>query len=84
MYSGAMLARILLVLSFCLAIVAAPAAAALAADSAASSAAVKVPEGSQATLFALGILGVIIGRRLSMRGKGGKGGKANKRPDDRV
>jgi hypothetical protein len=28
---------------------------------------VPVPEGSQATLFALGLLGVIIGRRASMR-----------------
>jgi hypothetical protein len=27
----------------------------------------QVPEGSQLTLFALGILGVIIGRRASMR-----------------
>ena len=26
-----------------------------------------VPEGSQLTLFALGLLGVIVGRRLSMR-----------------
>ncbi|HSQ95484.1 MAG TPA: PEP-CTERM sorting domain-containing protein [Croceibacterium sp.] len=29
--------------------------------------AVPVPEGSQATLFALGLLGVIVGRRASMR-----------------
>ena len=28
-----------------------------------------VPEGSQVTLFALGVLGVIIGRRASMRGR---------------
>ena len=28
---------------------------------------VPVPEGSQATLFSLGLLGVIIGRRASMR-----------------
>ena len=28
-----------------------------------------VPEGSQVTLFALGLLGVIIGRRASMRGR---------------
>ena len=28
---------------------------------------VPVPEGSQATLFALGLLGVIVGRRASMR-----------------
>ncbi|MGC1269219.1 MAG: hypothetical protein WA842_01340 [Croceibacterium sp.] len=29
----------------------------------------QVPEGSQLTLFALGVLGVIIGRRASMGGK---------------
>ena len=29
--------------------------------------ATEVPEGSQATLFALGLLGVIVGRRASMR-----------------
>jgi hypothetical protein len=29
-----------------------------------------VPEGSQATLFALGLLGVIVGRRASMRKPG--------------
>jgi hypothetical protein len=28
---------------------------------------IPVPEGSQATLFALGLLGVIVGRRASMR-----------------
>ena len=28
-----------------------------------------VPEGSQVTLFALGLLGVIVGRRASMRGR---------------
>ena len=39
-------------------------AAALAAGS------VPVPEGSQATLFALGLLGVIVGRRASMRPPG--------------
>ncbi|MGZ3245746.1 MAG: hypothetical protein ACXU61_01570 [Croceibacterium sp.] len=31
---------------------------------------VPVPEGSQFTLFALGLLGVIIGRRASMRPPG--------------
>jgi hypothetical protein len=31
---------------------------------------VAVPEGSQATLFALGLLGVIVGRRASMRKPG--------------
>ncbi|HEY7808689.1 MAG TPA: hypothetical protein VIC34_15955 [Croceibacterium sp.] len=29
-----------------------------------------LPEGSQATLFALGLLGVIVGRRASMRPPG--------------
>lgn len=29
----------------------------------------QVPEGSQLTLFALGVLGVIVGRRASMGGK---------------
>ena len=40
-------------------------AAALAAGAAAA-----VPEGSQATLFALGLLGVIVGRRASMHKPG--------------
>jgi hypothetical protein len=31
---------------------------------------IPVPEGSQFTLFALGLLGVIIGRRASMRPPG--------------
>ena len=39
-------------------------AAAMAAGS------VPVPEGSQFTLFALGLLGVIVGRRASMRPPG--------------
>lgn len=30
----------------------------------------QIPEGSHATLFALGILGVIVGRRLAMRDPG--------------
>lgn len=30
----------------------------------------QVPEGSNLTLFALGLLGVIVGRRLAMRGSG--------------
>jgi len=51
-----MVARYFMVLS----LLATPAAA-LAAGS------VPVPEGSQATLFALGLLGVIVGRRASMR-----------------
>jgi hypothetical protein len=58
-----MLARLLLVL-----VALASAAPAWAEDSTA------VPEGSHATLFALGLLGVIIGRRASMnahkRGRG--------------
>ncbi|WP_271078569.1 PEP-CTERM sorting domain-containing protein [Aurantiacibacter sp. MUD61] len=32
----------------------------------------QIPEGSSATLFALGVLGVIIGRRLSMRKSDGE------------
>ena len=35
-----------------------------------ASAGIPVPEGSQFTLFALGVLGVIIGRRASMRPPG--------------
>jgi hypothetical protein len=31
---------------------------------------VPIPEGSQVTLFALGLLGVIVGRRASMRPPG--------------
>jgi hypothetical protein len=31
---------------------------------------VPIPEGSQVTLFALGLLGVIVGRRASMRKPG--------------
>ena len=45
----------------CLAALATPAAAFAAGG-------VPVPEGSQFTLFALGVLGVLIGRRASMRG----------------
>lgn len=33
----------------------------------AASASTQVPEGSQLTLFALGLLGVIVGRRFAMR-----------------
>lgn len=47
-------------LFLCFTLLATPAAA-LAAGG------VPVPEGSQATLFALGLLGVIVGRRASMR-----------------
>ncbi|MDE1467710.1 hypothetical protein [Aurantiacibacter sp. D1-12] len=32
----------------------------------------QVPEGSSVTLFALGVIGVIIGRRLSMRKSDGQ------------
>ncbi|WP_047094468.1 hypothetical protein [Aurantiacibacter marinus] len=35
--------------------------------SASASTAAQIPEGSSATLFALGVIGVIVGRRLSMR-----------------
>ncbi len=54
-----MVARILLVLSFALVLFAAPASA---ADGTA-----QVPEGSSLTLFALGLAGVMIGRRFSSR-----------------
>jgi len=54
-----MVARILLVLSFALVLFAAPASA---ADGMA-----QVPEGSSLTLFALGLAGVMIGRRFSSR-----------------
>ena len=53
-----MIARFLIVLSLSLAIFAAPAQA---ADSA------QVPEASSVTLFALGLAGVMVGRRLSRR-----------------
>ena len=35
-----------------------------------ASAGIPVPEGSQFTLFALGLIGVIVGRRASMRPPG--------------
>ncbi len=54
-----MLARILLVLSLALVLYAAPASA---ADGSA-----QIPEGSSLTLFALGLAGVMIGRRFSTR-----------------
>ncbi len=54
-----MLARILLILSFALVLFAAPASA---ADGSA-----QIPEASGLTLFALGLAGVILGRRFSMR-----------------
>jgi hypothetical protein len=55
----AMLSRVAFALTMFLA-----STAAMAGDS------TQVPEGSQATLFALGILGVIVGRRLAMRDPG--------------
>ncbi len=54
-----MLTRLLIGLSF----LATPAAAF-------ANGGVPIPEGSQFTLFALGLLGVIIGRRASMRPPG--------------
>ncbi|WP_305098474.1 PEP-CTERM sorting domain-containing protein [Croceibacterium aestuarii] len=41
-----------------------------ASDAAFAGGGAQVPEGSQFTLFALGLAGVLIGRRLSMRGPG--------------
>ena len=53
-----MVTRFLIVLSLALVMLAAPAQA---ADSA------QVPEGSSVTLFAIGLAGVMLGRRLSRR-----------------
>jgi hypothetical protein len=39
----------------------------IAAVPAYANASAQVPEGSSVTLFALGVLGVIVGRRMSMR-----------------
>lgn len=55
-----MLARILLALSFSLVLLAAPANAASGAQ---------VAEGSSLTLFALGLAGLILGRRFAIRKK---------------
>ena len=59
-----MVARILLTLSFGLVLLAAPVNAAAAAASGA-----QVPEGNSLTLFALGLAGLILGRRFATRKK---------------
>ena len=56
-----MIARLLLALSLSLVLLAAP------ANAAAGSA--QVPEGSSLTLFALGLAGLILGRRFATRRK---------------
>ena len=61
-----MVARFLLILASAMVLCAAPVEA---ADSA------QVPEGSSMTLFALGLAGVLLGRRLS-RGKSDKSDKS--------
>lgn len=63
-----MVARLLIFLSLALVMFAAPAQA---ADSA------QVPEASSVTLFALGLAGVMLGRRLSRR-KADKSDKSDK------
>ncbi len=60
-----MLARILLALSFSLVLVAAPANAMAKAANAVAA----VPEASSLTLFALGLAGLILGRRFAVRRK---------------
>ncbi len=52
--------RILFIMAFALVLISVPAAA---QDSA------QVPEGSSATLFALGLLGLIIGRRVASKSR---------------
>ena len=56
-----MLARILTILAFSLVLIVAP------AEAAAQSASTQVPEGSSVTLFALGLAGILLGRRLAAR-----------------
>jgi hypothetical protein len=62
-----MATRILLVLAFSLVLIAAPASAATGSA--------QVPEGSSVTLFALGLAGLLLGRRFSM-------GKKDEPPQD--
>ena len=57
-----MVARLLAIVALALVLIAAPASAA--AQAAAST---QVPEGNSVTLFALGLAGVLLGRRLAMR-----------------
>ena len=56
-----MVARLLLALSFCLLLALAP------VEAAAASASAPVPEGDSVTLFALGLAGLLLGRRLAAR-----------------
>ena len=49
-----------------------PTVLALIASPAMAAGTAQVPEGSSVTLFALGVIGVIIGRRLSMRKSDGQ------------
>ena len=56
-----MFGRLLVALSFCLLLALAPVEAAAAAARAA------VPEGDSVTLFALGLAGLLLGRRLAAR-----------------
>lgn len=64
-----MLARILLALSFSLVLLAAPSSAMANAMAKAANAVAAVPEASSLTLFALGLAGLILGRRFAVRKK---------------